>query len=91
MRVPSGARRIPLGDTVTPAKAEQGILWVGERTHDGACCAGLWLEGGGDLRSDFCPGGLRVLDILSDGAVDLELPELVPSEQLLVVLATCEP
>ena len=82
MRIPTRARRIPLGDAVAPTKAEQGVLWVGERTQDRPCHASLRLQGGGHLRSDFRPGGLGVLDILGDRAVDLQLPELVPSKQL---------
>jgi hypothetical protein len=82
MCIPTGARRIPSDDAVAPAEAEQGVLWVRERTQDSPCCARLRLKASWHLRGDFRPGGFGILDVLGDRAVDLQLPELVPAKQL---------
>ena len=79
MRVTLGVRRIPVGDAVAPAKAQQGVLWVGARAEDGPV---FGLKVVGTCCGDLCPGGLCVLDVLSDNTVGLELPELVPGERL---------
>jgi len=82
MRIPTGARCIALDDSVAPAEAQQGVLRVRERTHDCTRRTRLRLKAGWHLCGDFRPGGLGILDIHGDCAVDLQLPEFVPAERL---------
>jgi len=91
MCIPTGARRIPLDGAIAPAEAQQGVLRVCEGARVGPHRARLRLKAGRHLYGGLCPGGFGVLDVLSDSAVNLQLPDLVTAEQLRGILPACEP